>query len=159
MSKNNSWKLDVQQDKESKDYYILLNDEILEASGFKVGDDLEWVDNKDGSYTLKKIEKKTVWVMVDCINMFRQRYCVEVPADHPEYALDTVTCEEAEDFSQSHIGEQIVSHRVVSEEEMLRMCDEDNDYGKGWSKELKIKNFCTPENHVLKHKQMFKQEK
>ena len=157
MSKNTSWKLDVQQDKESKDYYIQLNDEILEASGFKCGDNLEWVDNKDGSYTLIKIEqpveKKTVWVMVDCISMFRQRYCVEVPADHPEYALDTVVFEDAEEFSQLHLGEEIVSHRVVSEEEMLRMCDEDNDYGKSWSKEVKIKNFCTPENHVPKHKQ------
>ena len=48
-----SWTLDVQEN-EDGELFIELNDEILEGSGFKVGDDVIWEDNKDGSWTLKK---------------------------------------------------------------------------------------------------------
>ena len=77
-------------------------------------------------------------------------YMVEVPVgtdaqgkDKTLWALDTVTMEEAKEFSQEHIGEQIVSHRVVSKKEALELCDQDNDYTKSWDKELKMKTFFT----------------
>jgi hypothetical protein len=117
---------------------------MLEASGFKLGDELDWIDNKDGSWTLTK-KKDKVWVMVECVSTFRQRYCVEAPADHPEYALDDVTMETAKEFSQEWIGEQIISHRVISQEEALKQCDIDNSYGADWDEEHKIKTFFTKE--------------
>ena len=83
------------------------------------------------------------WVLVDTVSMFRMRYLVEAPDDHPEYALDTVTMEEAKEFSQEHLGETIVSHRVVTEEEAIAVCDVDNDYLKSWSKEQKIDSLFT----------------
>ena len=86
-----------------------------------------------------------VWVMVDTVLQYRMRYCVEAPADHPEYALDDVTCETAKEFSQLYIGEQIMSHRIVSEEEALKMCDEDNGYLSTWTKEQKMANMFTRE--------------
>lgn len=86
-----------------------------------------------------------VWVMVDTVLTYRMRYCVEAPADHPEYALDDVTCETAKEFSQLYIGEQIMSHRVVSQEEALRMCDEDNSYLSSWTDEQKINSLFTRE--------------
>ena len=33
-----------------------LTDEVLEVTGWKVGDELEWTDNKDGSFSLSKIK-------------------------------------------------------------------------------------------------------
>jgi hypothetical protein len=51
--------------------------------------------------------------------------------------------QEAREFSQEHLGEQIVSHRVVTKEEALKLCDQDNEYTKEWDEELKIKNFFT----------------
>jgi hypothetical protein len=36
-----------------------------------------------------------------------------------------------------------VSHRVVTKEDALAMCDKDNDYAKKWNDELKIQNFFT----------------
>jgi hypothetical protein len=51
--------------------------------------------------------------------------------------------EEAKEFSQEHIGEQIISHRTVSQKEALQLCDVDNDYGSEWDKETKMKNFFT----------------
>lgn len=86
-----------------------------------------------------------VWVMVDTISTFRMRYVIEAPASNPEYALDDVTMETAKEFSQEWLGEQIVSHRVVSEEEALAVCDVDNSYLKSWTKEDKIKNLFTKE--------------
>jgi len=86
----------------------------------------------------------TKWIMVDAIQQYRMRYLVEIPADAPSaWALDTVTCEEALEFSQENLGETIVSHRVVTKEEALKQFDEDNDYLKGWDESVKIRNSLT----------------
>ena len=93
---------------------------------------------------------QTQWVLVETVSTFRERYMVEVPVgidnygkDKIDWALDTVTMEEAKEFSQEHIGELIVSHRVVTREEALSLCDKDNDYTKSWPEEQKINTFFT----------------
>ena len=141
-----SWILEVEQN-EDGEYYIQLTDEILADSGFKIGDNFDWKDNGDGSFTLIKKEE-TELVMVECISQFRQRYVVEVPKGKSEWALDTVTCNEAKEFSQEHLGETIVSHRVVSLDEAIAVCDIDNHYCKSWSDEQKINTFITLESDL-----------
>lgn len=89
-----------------------------------------------------------VWVMVECISTFRERYMVEAPADHPEYALDDVVMERPKEFSQKWLGETIISHRVVSEDEALEICDVDNDYVKNWTEEQKMNAFFTREGET-----------
>ena len=131
------------QENEDGEFFIELNDEILEGTGWKIGDDLIWTDNKDGSWTLNKSDK--VWVMVECIQQYRMRYMVQAPADHPEYALDDVSMQTAKEFSQLDIGETIVSHRVISHDDALKLCDEDNDYTSGWTEEQKVRSFFTKE--------------
>lgn len=65
-------------------------------------------------------------VMVDCISTYRMRYCVELNDDELDvWACDTVVMEEAKEFSQEHLGEMIISHRVVSEEEACKMFREE----------------------------------
>lgn len=86
-----------------------------------------------------------VWVMVECIQQYRTRYCVEAPASNPEYALDDVTMKTPKEFSQLDLGEVIVSHRVMSEEDALQMCEEDNEYVRSWSNDQLIKSFFTKE--------------
>ena len=145
---NKTWTISLEKDPETGDLILPLNDDILEQTGWKTGDSIDWLDNKDGSWTMKKIE--TQWVLVETVSMFRERYMVEVPVgvdrygkDKAEWALDTVTMEEAKEFSQQHLGQTIVSHRVVTEEDALAMCDKENDYAKKWNDELKIKTFFT----------------
>jgi hypothetical protein len=94
--------------------------------------------------------EETQLVLVECVSMFRMRYLVEVPVgidsygnDKKDWALDTVSMEEAKEFSQQHIGETIVSSRVISKEEALTLCDQDNDYAKSWPEEKKIEQFFT----------------
>lgn len=143
MNKPKSWVCDVKE--KDGEFYIEVTDEMLEGSGLKIGDELDWKDNKDGSFTLVKKNINNVWVMVETVSMFRQRYVVQAPADHPEYALDDVTMETAKEFSQEWIGEQIISHRVVSEAEALVQCDLDNSYASSWSDEHKVSTFFTKE--------------
>jgi len=151
---NKTWTISLEEDPETGDLILPLNDDILEQTGWKTGDSIDWIDNKDGSWTMKKIE--TQWVLVETISTFRERYMVEVPVgtdqygkDKADWALDTVTLEEAKEFSQEHLGETIVSHRVVTKEEALAMCDKDNDYARVWNDELKMKSFFTTmEEHI-----------
>ena len=82
-------------------------------------------------------------VMVDTVSTFLIRYAVELEDTDPdEYALDTVVTEEHTDkfkeFSQRHLGYHVASHRVVSQEEYLRMFDEDNDYLKNLAVDKKL---------------------
>ena len=138
---NKSWVIDLETDPETGDLILPLNDAILEGTGWQPGDTIEWIDNKDGSWTMKK--KEMQWVMVECVSMFRQRYMVQVPFGRTLWALDTVTMEEAKEFSQEHLGETIVSHRVVTEDEALQMCNQDNNYCQNWSDEKKKEAFFT----------------
>jgi len=141
---DNSWIATLQEDSETGDLILPLPDDLMKSQGFEIGDVLKWKDNKDGSYSVsKKASEETEWVLVECVSTFRQRYMVEVPKGKTLWALDTVTMEEAKEFSQEFIGEQIISHRTVSKKEALELCDKDNDYGSEWDKETKMKNFFT----------------
>jgi len=143
-----SYVLDVKT-REDGEAFIELPDEVIEETGWKVGDDLEWADNGNGSFTLTKSNKE--WVLVECISTFRQRYMVQVPRGKAEWAMDTVVCNEAKEFSQYHIGEQIVSHRVMSYEDAIKLCNVDNDYCASWDEEHKVKTFFTKEGEKRDH--------
>lgn len=139
--KNHTWSARVEEDVNTGDYYLQLPDTLLEDMGWRVGDEINWLDNHDGSYTMSK--KNTQWVLVETVGMFRHRYLVEVPDGKAEWALDTVAMEEAKEFSQEHLGETITSHRIVPEAEALLLCDEDNDYCASWSEKKKKEEFFT----------------
>ena len=93
--------------------------------------------------------EETQLVLVECIHQYRMRYVVEVPFGHADWALDTVTMEEAKEFSQLSLGETIVSHRVVSRDQVLKLCDDDNDYCSSWTDEAKLEAFVTYDNEDL----------
>lgn len=145
---NKSWIVEVEQAPDGE-YFIQLTDEMLEESGFEIGDELDWRDLGDGSYQLVKKQPEMAWVMVEAVQQFRMRYLVQVPSSNPEWAMDTVVMKEAKEFSQQDMGETIVSHRVVSEEEAFEICDKDNDYTKSWNKEQKMRAFFTKDGEKV----------
>lgn len=53
MSKTN-WVLTVQEDPETGDQILEFPDDLMESAGWKEGDVLEWIDNKNGSWLLRK---------------------------------------------------------------------------------------------------------
>ena len=93
------------------------------------------------------------FVLVEAISQFRQRYVIEVPDNHndgeypctaEQWAADTVTSEEVKEFSQYWLGETIVSTREISKEEIVPLCDKDNEYCSSWDDEKKLEVFVTP---------------
>ena len=127
---------------ENGDLILPFPEELMTELGWKEGDILNWNDNEDGTFTMsKKIE--TELALVEAVSTFRMRYVVEVPKGKTLWALDTVSMNEAEDFSQEHLGEHIVSHRVVNKDEVIALCDVDNDYCQDWDSDHKIKVFVT----------------
>lgn len=47
--------LEVQVDPETGDQILEFPDSLMEEAGWKEGDVIEWIDNKDGSWTLRKL--------------------------------------------------------------------------------------------------------
>jgi hypothetical protein len=47
------WQLPVEMDP-SGEYFIAFPDDLLEAANLHPGDDVEWVDNNDGTFILRK---------------------------------------------------------------------------------------------------------
>lgn len=49
------WQLPVEVDGASGEYFVQFPDDLLEAANLKEGDQIEWVDQGDGSYLMKKV--------------------------------------------------------------------------------------------------------
>jgi len=94
------------------------------------------------------------YVVVTTVSTFRERYCIPVselqklnpdiditndPKTQVEWAEDSVTCEEIKEFSQKHVGEQIIDTFIVDEPRILHMFNRDNDYLANWTDEQKLK--------------------
>ena len=80
-------------------------------------------------------------VMVDVLSSFRMRYVVQVQDDIRD-ALDEVVWSEGspdfKEFSQKHIDPTaILDYREITEEEYLKLFDQDNDYLVSWSVDQK----------------------
>ena len=55
MNKPTHWTIKVEDAEDgSGDLVLPFPDDLLESAGWKEGDTLEWIDNKDGSWILKK---------------------------------------------------------------------------------------------------------
>ena len=88
------------------------------------------------------------YVVVTAISSYRMRYVMhrddlqklnpDLPVDSVEWANDTVTSEECDEFSQEYMGEYIVDTVEMNEDDMLDLFDKDNDYLSGWIKDQKI---------------------
>ena len=127
--------------------YIEFTEEEMQAVGWFPGDTIQWKPNRDGSYTLTRVKSKedTEFVLVDCVSVYRMRYCVEVPKGKKDWALDRVVMQEAKEFSQEHLDELITSHRIVSREEAIEIARSDNDYVSSWTDDQIENAFITLE--------------
>lgn len=67
--------------------------------------------------------------VVETIQTFRHKYVIE--CKNLDHAYDTVVMEEAPEFSQMYLGEQIVTGRHISKEEFHKMNKSLENYGDG----------------------------
>ena len=75
--------------------------------------------------------------IVETVQIFRHAYAVE--CEKAEYAKDYVTCNEVEEFGQTHLDEIITSTREVTTSEYIRQFDEISDYLKSWCPAQKMR--------------------
>ena len=92
---------------------------------------------------MAKEKSQSEFVLVECISQYRMRYVVEVPKGNTDWALDTVTMNEAVEFSQEWLGETIFSHRPIKKKQFIKLFDKDNDYLYDMDDEEKITKFVT----------------
>lgn len=67
--------------------------------------------------------------------MHRIRYVVRT--ENAEHAADTVVMEEAREFSQKHLDEIISTIREITDEEYIKLFDQENDYLSHWTLDKK----------------------
>lgn len=97
--------------------------------------------------------KNKDYVVVTTISTFHHRFVMHkddlrkmntdinpTDKDLADWAMDTVAMEECTEFSQKHLGEQIVDTYECDEDEMLTFFDRDNDYLSGWDRDYKIQH-------------------
>lgn len=60
MESNETYTAKVMQDDETGDQYIIFSGESLEGLGWEEGTVIEWIDNGDGTWTLRKGDKNEV---------------------------------------------------------------------------------------------------
>ena len=55
-----SWTVTIEEDPDNPEECILpFPPEMLEIVGWKEGDTLDWIDNKDGTWSIKKVDTPT----------------------------------------------------------------------------------------------------
>ncbi len=62
-----SWTLNVEEDPNTGDGILVLPQDLLDSAGWVEGDNLLWIDNKDGTWSLVK-EDLTNFVINGIIN-------------------------------------------------------------------------------------------
>ena len=51
---HNKWIIEVQENGKTKDLFIEFPEEAIDQVGWHEGDILEWVDNKNGTWTIQR---------------------------------------------------------------------------------------------------------
>lgn len=86
------------------------------------------------------------YIVVTTVQTFRHKYVVPVSAlekdgadgDPVLGAMDWVTLQEVEEFSQEWLGEQIVDAVQMSQEKVLELVNKELPYIKTWTEQQKI---------------------
>jgi hypothetical protein len=52
------WTVTIEEDPETKDLILPLPQEMLDLQGWVEGDALDWIDNKDGSWSIQKVKSE-----------------------------------------------------------------------------------------------------
>lgn len=54
-----TWRVPIEVDASNGEYFITFTEDILQKLGWKEGDDLEFIDSENGSFTIKNLTTKT----------------------------------------------------------------------------------------------------
>ena len=60
MTKPYSWTVEIEQDPVTGELMLPFPPDLLSQMGWSEGTDLSWIDNENGSFTIKKKEEPTI---------------------------------------------------------------------------------------------------
>lgn len=147
-----SYTASVVEDPKTGDTLLEFDQKFVEEQGWEEGDNIQWkVTDKVISMTNvdAKAREKMDYYLVESISLYRMRYVIK--AKSAEHATDEVVMNvgDIKEFSQHHIDEPISSVRKLTREQVLELCDQDNDYLKSWSEEQKLERLTNTINYEV----------
>ena len=146
-------KAKVVYDEQTDEHLLHLDQDWCKEHDWEIGDTTNWEVKGDQAVatnvTAQKRKVEMKYVLVETISMFRQRYVVL--AKNETDARDEVTMmnEEFKEFSQSHLDEIITDSRILTEDQVIELCDKDNGYLNSWTREKKLENLTNKINYEV----------
>ena len=71
------------------------------------------------------------YFVVETVATYHMKYLVAQPDHHQsEWCLDSVVCEDADDFHQNYLGEQVLGYKEVDDKQL--MSEVENSYVAEW---------------------------
>lgn len=153
---SNRYTAKVVKDPETGDTLLEFDQKFVEEQDWREGDTVKWnITDKEVSMTNVDAvaRKETDYYLVETISLFRMRYIVK--AKNAEHASDEVIMNldsdntDFKEFSQHHLDEVISYTKKMTREEVIELCDQDNDYLKTWSDEQKLKSLTNTINYEV----------
>ena len=147
------FKAKVVYDEQTDEHLLHLDEDWCRENDWTIGDSINWevVGDQAIATNTTAQERKNVmkYVLVETVSIFRQRYVILAKSE--EHARDEVTMmdHEFKEFSQLHLDEIINSSRILTEDQVIELCDSDNDYLTTWSREEKLKNLVNKLNYEV----------
>jgi bifunctional DNA-binding transcriptional regulator/antitoxin component of YhaV-PrlF toxin-antitoxin module len=63
--------VDIKRVEQSEELCMEIPDELMEAMGWEIGDDLKFIDHKDGTFGLRKVTYETIELDFDDEELFK----------------------------------------------------------------------------------------
>jgi hypothetical protein len=70
-TKMNSWIVELETDPKTGDTILPLSDEMMADMGWEIGDTIEWIDNKNGSWTIRLKKKNLLTKITKYLTILR----------------------------------------------------------------------------------------
>jgi len=61
MAMDAKWTVNIEEDPDTGDLLLPFPEELCKELGWNIGDDLEWFDNGDGTFTISKDLDRSQW--------------------------------------------------------------------------------------------------
>ena len=133
------------QDEQTGEVILPLPEELLDELDWVEGDLLNLQVNEDGALTLTRSDEvATELVLIETISTFHHKYVVRAPVGHwkaADLAKQLNLIDNANELSQNHVAEVVLSQRTISKQEFLDMA---NEQYPSWSEDQQLRVLTTP---------------
>lgn len=109
---------------ETGDTIMEIPQDLLEKMNWGLGTEVKFRIEPSGEIVMTRAKPLRRFA-VETVSTFRHVYIIE--CESAEHAMDTVACEEAQSYLQSHAGEHILYARPVENPDIVTLYQETED--------------------------------